>query len=197
MLRSRPGLHRRVDRRPGDARRRRAVSDVHQPRGVSPLAAAGQRRPPADAAWPRRSGLVDALRWQRFERKAGRNRPRAWHCSKATRTADGSLLKLLRRPETSLGAPCRAAARVGRRSDRSRSAGRVRREVRRLRRPAGTGDRAAIAGWPSTRIPASFRLCPDHAASRRGTRKAQSRPAHQRGPGQPDQRHYAGRSWPC
>ena len=48
----RPGLHRRDDRRPGDPRRRRAVSDVHQPGGIPPAAAARQRRPPPYPAGP-------------------------------------------------------------------------------------------------------------------------------------------------
>ncbi len=54
MLRPRPGLHRRDDRRPGDPRRRRAVSHVHQPGRVPPVAPRRQRRPPADALRPSR-----------------------------------------------------------------------------------------------------------------------------------------------
>ena len=49
------GLHRRPDRRPGHPRGRRALSHVHQPRGVSPDAPARQCRPPAHRAGPRRS----------------------------------------------------------------------------------------------------------------------------------------------
>jgi hypothetical protein len=51
--RTRPGLHRRDDRRSGDLRRGRAVSHVHQPRRVPVAAAAGQRRSASDAAGPR------------------------------------------------------------------------------------------------------------------------------------------------
>ena len=43
--RSLAGLHRRPDRRPGHPGRRRALSHVHQPRGVSLDAPARQRRP--------------------------------------------------------------------------------------------------------------------------------------------------------
>ncbi len=44
----RPGLYRRDDRRPGDARnRRRALPDVHLARRISPAAARRQRRPAA------------------------------------------------------------------------------------------------------------------------------------------------------
>ena len=46
--RSQRGVHRRHDRRSGDPGHRRAVSDVHLPRGVSPEPARRQRRPAAD-----------------------------------------------------------------------------------------------------------------------------------------------------
>ena len=46
------GLHRRLDRRPGHARSRRALSHVHQPRGVSLDAPSRQRRLEAYRAGP-------------------------------------------------------------------------------------------------------------------------------------------------
>ena len=46
---ARGGLHRRADRRPRHARHDRAVSHVHEPRGVPLELARGQRRPAPDA----------------------------------------------------------------------------------------------------------------------------------------------------
>jgi tRNA uridine 5-carboxymethylaminomethyl modification enzyme len=58
----RPGLPGRAGRRPGDARRDRAVPHVHQPRRVPPAAARGQRRRAPDRAGAA-LGLVDDARW--------------------------------------------------------------------------------------------------------------------------------------
>ena len=63
-------VHRRADRRSRDARRRRAVSHVHEPRRVSPAAAARQRRSPTDA--DRRSHRPGRRRTSRAIRREGR-----------------------------------------------------------------------------------------------------------------------------
>ena len=61
------GLYRRPDRRPGDSRRGRTLSDVHQPGRIPPAAAARQRRPAADRSWAVKPGWWTTARWARFE----------------------------------------------------------------------------------------------------------------------------------
>ncbi len=98
VARSLAGLHRRPDRRPGDARRRRALSDVHQPCGVSLDAPARQRRPAAHRAGPAgRPGGRPAL--GAIRGAARRDRPVARPASR-TRSRRRHALSVLRRPET-------------------------------------------------------------------------------------------------
>ena len=98
--RSQPGLYRRVDRRPGDARRRRALSHVHQPGRISASAAARQRRPPADAAGPSRWGWSTARAGSGWRPKKPQIAATLELLAKTYSHADeNDLLRLLRRPE--------------------------------------------------------------------------------------------------
>ena len=143
--RPRPGLHRRDDRRPGDPRRRRAVSHVHQPGRVSPAAAARQRRPPADAAghdgsaWSTtRAGNACSAKEAEIARATRLLETR----TTARRIAWPSCCAARRSTWADIVGRVPAAGSVSRRGGR---AGDLRREVRRLRRPAGDRDRPPAA----------------------------------------------------
>ena len=75
----------------------RAVSDVHQPGRVPPVAAARQRRSPAHVAGPS-LGLVEPDRWQRLQAKEAEI-TRIARFFEATHCGRLSLAKMLRRPE--------------------------------------------------------------------------------------------------
>ena len=96
--RPRSGVHRRDDRRPGHPRGRRAVSDVHQPGGISAVAAARQCRPPADAAGPA-AGAGRRRSLAAVAGEGGGDRARLRGFSKPPIAGPVSLAKMLRRPE--------------------------------------------------------------------------------------------------
>ena len=175
-----PGVHRRADRRPGDAGRRRAVPHVHQPRRVPPAAAARQRRPAAHRAGPDsrpgRRRAVGPLRGQAGSRSIDSGsgcRPRR---------IDGiSLLQILRRPETTWDDLCRLEPALGRRriSPDVDRPGHDRGQVRRLHRPAERADRAV----PTARgqaDPTRPGLPGDPPAAGRGSGEVRARSARSR-----------------
>ena len=79
----RRGLPRRAGRRPGHARRDRAVPHVHQPRRVPPAAARGQRRPAPDRD--------RAASWAWSTTRAGRRSAQARRHRARDRTPEGDL----------------------------------------------------------------------------------------------------------
>ncbi len=146
---ARPGLSRRAGRRSHHARRFRAVSNVHQPRRVSALAARRQRRSAPDGSRPgararRRCALERVLREARGDRaragapevdvgepssgRRGRRDPRARPAHRARVHARGSAAAT---GSDLRGAHDAAGRRAGRRDPpRSRSRSKFRRNIK-------------------------------------------------------------------
>ena len=95
------GLFGRAGRRPHHPRRARALSHVHQPRRVSPVAARGQRGSAPDRVAAASSAWSDDARWEFFARKRGAVEAEVARLSAAlVRPADvdGALLAKLGQP---------------------------------------------------------------------------------------------------
>ena len=194
----RRGVPRRAGRRPGHARRFRALPDVHAAAPSTAYAARGQRRPAAHRDRSR-LGLVDDARWERSAASATRS-AREGGCdalARATYVSDWlsmkkhSLYELLRRPEQSLrDDSCHAAPAARRRAVaeqveiQAKYEGYIERQRDEVERSARARNRA--------RLPAGSRLPQVRGLSAEVQQKLnRHRPGHHR-PGGAHFGHHAG-----
>ena len=140
-------------------------------------------------------GLVERERWQRLRAQRSRDRRARSQLLETTRVERGvACASCCAGPRSTWHDAGRPHAGAGRRllADVAEQVD-VRREVRRLHRPAGDRGRpAAAAGREanSRQLSTSRRSSSLRAEARE---KLTPRPAGKPGPGQPDQRHHAGR----
>ena len=131
----------------------------------------------------REAGLVDDARWQRLAGKGGRNRPRDWTLLRTTRVEGVTLEQLLRRPEIEWAEVVgHRAASWPRSRAKSAHAGRVRPEIRRLRRPAGAAGRPAAAAGRQADSRAASTIAAHPPPATRGPREARPASAPSRSP---------------
>ena len=211
QLRPRRGLYRRDDRRPRHPRRHRALSDVHQPRGVPPAPARRQRRPAADRArgsrWassaPSARAGVSTRRRRRWPRPATR---RASLTLTPAEAAQRRLPRQRRRPAAqprpAAGLSATSASTTWRGSGRRSATGRrrSREQIEIDAAYAGYLDRqdADVEAFRRDEAADACRPTLDYAARRRpfqrGAREAGRRAPRDARPGRPHRRRHPRRA---